>query len=255
MLFRWTILWILLISGALGCYKARAAESKVYLVGVEDISYYPYFDFRADGDHQPSFALDLLTAFFNHQQLKFKFIPLPIKRFDRWYLEHNIDFKFPDNFRWRNDQSNSMGLTFSVEILQLTAGTYVKKANADFSRKDIKSLATITGFYPTLWLQEIKRNKLEVIEDNSPLAVVRHVLAGNASGTNIDSNVIRLNLVKLNQPGEIVLAEGIYHQPYSYHMSSIKYPEVIEQFNHFLKENQQLVNELKQKYDIREPVL
>ncbi|WP_147302304.1 hypothetical protein [Thalassotalea euphylliae] len=230
----------------------KPVKDKVYLVGVEDVSYYPLFDFNGKNNHQPSFARDLLTTFFDSHHITFKFVALPVKRFDKWYLEHNIDFKFPDNFRWRNDQSNSLGITFSAPVITLSAGTYVNKQSATASRRDIKSLATIRGFHPSLWLQEIKKQRLSVIEESTPLAVVRHVLAGNATATNIDANVINNALQKLNRQGDIVLAEGIFHQQYAYHFSTIQHPEIIHKFDQFLRDNTELVAKLKDKYKIVE---
>lgn len=230
----------------------QTQNKKVYLVGVEDVSYYPLFDFDSQSVTKPSFARDLLSAFFESHQLAFKFVALPIKRFDKWYLEHDIDFKFPDNFRWRNDQSNRLGITFSDPVVQLEAGTYVTKQAENITRREVSSIATIRGFHPSLWLQELAKKRVTLVEESTPLAIVRHVLAGNASATNIDSNVINAALKKLNREGEIVLAEGIFHQQYAYHFSSIQHPDLIFKFNEFLQDNAELLAKLKQKYKIVE---
>lgn len=228
------------------------AKEKVYLVGVENVNYYPLFDFSSNNKGKGSFTEDLLTAFFTHHNLSFKFIPLPIKRFDKWYIEHNIDFKFPDNFRWRNDLSNKLGIHFSEPVLKLLAGTYVTSENKALNRKDISSVATIAGFHPTLWIREISKGKVKLQEEKSSLAIVRHLLANNASATNIDKSVIESNLKLLGREGSIVLAENIYHEEFYYHFSSIRYPEIIDKFNVFMKENKPLINRLKTKYNITE---
>ncbi len=230
-----------------------SADDKVYLVGVEDVDYFPLFSFNKSGVIRPSFAQELLQTFFEFHSIKFKFVPLPVKRFDKWYLEHNIDFKFPDNFRWRNDQSNKLGITFSEPIISLTAGTYVLKKNKDINRRDVDSIVTIRGFHPSLWLREISKNKVTLYEESTPLAIVRHLLTGNSIATNIDLNVINTNLRKLNKEGEVVLAEGIFHEQYAYHFSSIRYPEIITKFNQFLIQNKALVDEIKAKYYLSEP--
>lgn len=224
-----------------------------YKVGVEDLSYYPLYDFNAIDNTRPSFAHDLLTAFFNKYDIQFEFVALPIKRFDKWYVERGIDFKFPDNVRWRSDKENKLGITFSRPVLDLVAGTYVKSTNAKFDADNITKLVTMQGFYPTLWIDKIAEGNTKLIEESSPLAVVKHLLEENAQGTNIDMNVIKHQLKKLGKENQIVLAEGIYHQNFSYHFSSINYPEIIAQFNEFLNENQDFLRQLKQKYHIMEP--
>ena len=50
----------------------------------------------------------------------------------------------------------------------------------------------------------------------------------------------------------MVLNKNIKHEVYSYHFSSIEYPEIIEEFNVYLKNNDALVKELKVKYNIKE---
>ena len=229
-----------------------AAQPKELLVGVEDIDYYPLFDFSSNDTNRPSFARDLLSSFFEHHNIAYKFVPLPVKRFDKWYIEQNIDFKFPDNFRWREDHSNKLNITFSEPIIKLTAGTFVLEKNSQLTRNKIKRLGTILGFYPTLWLPEVKSGKVTLMEEPSPLAVVRHLVYGNSDAINLDPNVIRHNLNKLKLSDKVVLAGNIYHQEYYYHFSSIKYPEVILLFNQYLQDNKALVDSLKQKYNIVE---
>jgi hypothetical protein len=56
----------------------------------------------------------------------------------------------------------------------------------------------------------------------------------------------------MNKTGEIILNTNIPNEIYSYHLSSIKYPHIIKQFDEFLKNNTTLIQQLKQKYDIRE---
>jgi len=223
-----------------------------FIIGVEEVSYYPLFDFAATDTNRPSFSKDILTAFFEQHNYSYRFIALPIKRFNKWYVEKGIDFKFPDNFRWRDDEKNKLNITFSEPVIKLMAGSYVLESNAKFKRDDIKKLATIFGFSPTLWFDKLERKDLELIEENTPLSIVKHILHGNVDATNIDSNVIRHNLKLLKKPNVIVLNKHINHEIFSYHLSSIKHPKIIKQFDDFLQNNPKLLLELKQKYGISE---
>ncbi len=232
--------------------NANAKEQIEYVIGVEDVNYFPLFNFNSKHPNQPSFAFDLLTAFFEYKQYKYRFVPLPIKRFDKWLIDHNIDFKFPDNMRWRADGGKSVDLTFSEPLLRLLAGTYVHKSKKDLTRLDVKTLMTIRGFYPTLWLDLIAANKVELHEEPTPVSIVRHLLIKNVQATNIDENVIRYQLKKLNKSGEIVLAKNIFHEQYTYNLSTNTYPEIIRAFNEFVKQEKQLIQSLKQKYEIKD---
>ncbi len=223
-----------------------------FIIGVEEVSYYPLFDFSATNTNKPSFSKELLTTFFDQYNYPYRFIALPIKRFDKWYVEQGIDFKFPDNVRWRSDKENKLNITFSQSVIELMAGSYVLKSNAKYTRDDVKEMATIFGFMPTLWLDKIENKELKLIEENTPFSIVKHILHGNVDATNIDANVIRHNLKLLDKPNEIVLNTNIKHEVFSYHLSSIKHPQIIKQFNEFLQKNTLLLHQLKQKYGISE---
>lgn len=245
----YSLLIILLINSSV----IRANEQEYqFLVGVEDINYFPLFDFSSSNATTPSFTRDLLSEFFESHQLRYRFVPLPIKRFDKWYIEQNIDFKFPDNFRWREDKYNQLNITFSDPVLRLEAGTYVLKKNENIQRDHVNSLITVLGFHPTLWLDRVIKQPSFLQEDHNPLGIVRHVLHGNADATNIDLNVINYYLRELKKEGQIVLAKNIPHQKFYYHLSSIKYPEIIELFNQFLIERADYVDALKKKYELVE---
>jgi polar amino acid transport system substrate-binding protein len=230
-------------------FKVDGAEKK-FIIGVEGVSYYPLFDFTASDVTRPSFAKELLSVFFDFYDYQYDFLVLPIKRFDKWYMAQAIDFKFPDNARWRSQAKDKLDVIYSEPILQLTSGSYMLKSKQGFKRDKVKILATIFGFYPTLWVEEIAQGKLKLWEQSSPMSVVKHVLHGHADATNINSNVIRHNLAKLNQSQALVLNKSIKYEKYAYHLSSIKHPEVIGQFNAFVARNAGLIKDLKSKYKI-----
>ncbi|MGB1200934.1 MAG: hypothetical protein ACPG5R_05165 [Cognaticolwellia aestuarii] len=230
-----------------------ALQAKEYIIGVEDVSYYPLYDFSADNLKQDSFSKALLSRFFRYRGYQFKFVALPLKRFDKWYLEEAIDFKFPDNKRWQTEQLKNLTIIYSKPVLWLTAGSYVLKNNQNLPRKAIKRLGTILGFFPTLWQDRIASNTLELVEASSSYSLIKHLLHGNVDAINIDKNVIDYNLqLFLENTETIVLNKHTKHEPYAYHLSTIYHPEIISEFDQFLLSHHQLVTEMKQKYGIIE---
>ena len=223
--------------------------AKEFILGVEAVSYYPLFDFSTNDVSKPSFTKELLSQFFESHNYQYRFLPLPIKRFDKWFTEEGIDFKFPDNVRWR--ESNPLNIVYSEPVVKLMAGAFVLKKNADMPRDKVRKLGTILGFVPTLWIEEINRGDVVLMEEYSPLSVVKHLLYGNVEATNIDENVIRFNLAQLDREGEIVLNKAIKHEVFAYHLSSVKYPEIIKEFNQYLRENKEAIEQLKKKYHIK----
>lgn len=227
--------------------------AKEFVIGVEAVSYYPLFDYAHQQVDKPSFSSAVLTKFFQSKGYKFRFLPLPIKRFNKWFIEENIDFKFPDNQRWRTAKNDQLAVHYSAPVITLTAGSYVLKRNKQLARNKVKSLATIFGFFPTLWYDRINQGKLTVVTENTPYAVVKHLLHGNVEVVNIDYNVILHNLKLHNMPEDsVVLNRQIHHENYAYHLSSINYPNIIDEFNQFLADNKLLIAQLKAEFNIQE---
>lgn len=244
--------YIKLILVLLIILTVKFVSAKNYIIGVEAVSYYPLYDFSATNTTRPSFTKEILSIFFEKNNYQYQFVALPIKRFDKWYVEQNIDFKFPDNFRWREDKGNKLNITFSQSVVRLMAGTYVLEKNRNLSRNEIEKFGTILGFVPTLWLDKIGNDNFTLVEESSPVSVIKHLIHGNTDATNINPNVIQYNLKRLKENKKIVLNKNIKHEEFSYHLSSIKYPKIIKEFNLFLNNNKKLVEDLKMKYGINE---
>lgn len=236
---------------ACGYLSISTSQAQEYIIGVEDISYYPLYDF-AQKPYKESFTKELLSTFFRHKGYQFKFVALPLKRFDKWYTEDAIDFKFPDNIRWRSEQSNNLNISYSQPVIHLVAGSYVLKNN-NSKPESMTSLGTILGFFPTLWYDKIKSGTVELVEVTSPYSLIKHLLRGNVDVTNIDKNVINYNLKLLGKKSnDIVLNEDIKNEPYAYHFSSINHPGIIKEFDEFLNENPKVIARIKTKYSIIE---
>jgi len=229
-----------------------ANQNKEFIIGVEAVNYYPLISFSVNDDTKESYTKELLSRFFESKNYAYRFLPLPIKRFDKWYVEENIDFKYPDNPRWRTKIDDLLKIVFSEPTIKLIAGSYVLPKNELLTKSEIKKIGTILGFIPTLWLDEVASGDVNLIEESSPLGIVKHLLYGNIDATNIDANVIRHNLALLGQPNKIILNKKIKHQVFSYQLSTMKYPHIIEEFNHFMKNNKQFIDMIKRKYDIDE---
>lgn len=250
---RWSIfslsIYLVILSDCVG----NKLHAKEYTIGVEDVSYYPFYDFSAKQSNQKSFSKELLSTFFMHQGYKFQFISLPVKRFDKWFVEESIDFKFPDNTRWRSTESKKLNIRYSKPILYLTSGSYVLKKNKHLPEQAIKRLGTMYGFYPTLWIERVQNNSIEIVESHSTFSLVKHLLHGNVDAINVEGNVIdhALKLMGKDQ-NAIVLNKHIKHEQYAFHFSTILHPEIMQEFDQFLNSHSKQIAELKNKYGIIE---
>ena len=102
--------WCLLL--LLCCLPVKA---KTYVIGVEDVPYYPLYDFR---NGKVSYASELLNEFARQYNFDIQFMPVPIKRFSRWLIEEQIDFKYPDNEIWNTEKAAVQGSQHVKEQLE-----------------------------------------------------------------------------------------------------------------------------------------
>ncbi len=249
----WSIFTLSIYLVMLSVCVSDKLHAKEYIIGVEDVSYYPFYDFSAKQSNQKSFSKELLSTFFQQHGYKFQFVSLPVKRFDKWFAEESIDFKFPDNVRWRSAESKKLNISYSKPILHLTSGSYVLKKNRNLPEQAIKRLGTMYGFYPTLWVERVRNNSIEIVESKSTFSLVKHLLHGNLDAINIEKNVIDHVLKGMGrEKDEIVLNLQAKHERYAFHFSTILHPEILQEFNEFLNTHSKQIAELKRKYGIIE---
>jgi hypothetical protein len=224
------------------------AQAGSYVVGVEDINYYPYFDFTSD---KTTFAKSLLDQFAKDSGHTISYLPLPIKQFPKWLYEENIDFKFPDNARWQEKSNiHHLSIHFSDPVVAMTAGTLVLAKNKHKEKDFFKTIGTITGFDPTLWKKQIEQGNVTIYEDSSSKILVKHLVNGLIDGLDIDLAVANDGLQKLQIQQKLVLSEKLPKQDFSYRMSTVKYPVILEQFNQWLAKRRKYIETQKTKFGI-----
>jgi len=226
----------------------KAALAQEFVIGVEDVAYYPLFDFKSNKN---TYSKELLDRFAASKGYTFVYLPLPIKRFDKWLIEEKIDFKYPDNSRWYPDPNLKNKYSFSHSTIKLVAGTTVLKSFIQRDKAEFKSIGTLLGFYPTTWLEQIKSGQVALYEDVSTKILIRQLISENVDGIDIEPSVIKHYLTELGHSGNEVLIDKRYrYDVYDFHFSTIKYPKVINEFNLFLSNNRILIEKLKVKYKI-----
>lgn len=225
------------------CYSAQAKE---FVVGVEDVSYYPLYDFPSG---RGGYTKDLLDEFGRQYGHKFVYLPLPIKRFSRWLIEHQIDFKYPDNIRWNPDGKVYKDFVYSDATISLVAGT-LTLAEKYKKRDQIKVLGTLLGFHPTQWIKEIKAGDVKLYEHSSTLVLIQQVLRGHVDGIDLEPSVVNYHLKLLGKADALRVNKDLSFEVYNYYLSTIRHKDVIAQFNEFLKRNQPFLKKLRTKYQI-----
>ncbi|QTH64412.1 hypothetical protein J1N51_02695 [Psychrosphaera ytuae] len=222
------------------------------VVGVEDVSYFPLFDFKHQHD---TFTTELLRKFGEQYNYEFEYLAMPVKRFGMWLFEKDIDLKFPDNSRWNeSDEVNllSKNITYSLPVLDLVAGTITADSNIK-AKQDIKIMGTLLGFHPTKWLDEVTSGQVILYESSSTMMLIQQLIRGQLDAINLEPSVVNHYLSLINKEGVANINKHFDYEVYSYHLSTVKHPSVIAEFNTFLQNNQSALNALKNKYKIIDP--
>jgi len=223
-------------------------QAKEFIIGVEDVSYYPLYEFKSSRN---THTRELLDTFAASKGYKFTYLPLPIKRFQSWLIEDKIDLKYPDNSRWYADEKITNKFTFSKSAIKLVAGTSVLKSSLKKNSSEFKSIGTLLGFYPTHWIEQIQSGQVELYEDVSTKILVQQLVAGHIDGIDIEPSVIHYYLEELGKPSDTSIIDRRYeYDVYDFHFSTIKHPEIIQEFNEFLRKNKALLDQLNKKYKI-----
>lgn len=221
-----------------------------YVIGVEDLNYYPLFDFKSN---RPTFTRDLFDEFAKQYGITITYRPLPIKRFSYWLLENDIDAKFPDNKRWnsiKNKSSDLDKITYSDTVLELVAGTITRTDGKIKDKSDIKIIGTMLGFHPTRWLDDIRQKKVSLYESPLTLTLIHQLIKGQLDGLDLDPSVVAHYSTQINGESRVGLNVNLSYEIYAYHLSTIRNPQLIAKFNEFLANNKKFVEGLKKKYNI-----
>lgn len=235
----WVTLWFYLIPAAM-------AQTQ-FTVGTEDINFYPHYDFTAAGT--TGFANEVLQLFAAQQGYQFSFQPLPVKRLYH-ELDNLVDFIYPDNPNWAKFQSSQASRLFSEPVIYNLGTTLVLPVNKDISLAKFRTLAVIHGFTPTAWLNLRGKHRFKLYEVPNAVSAVNLVLRGQLDGADVEYNVAQKILRDQQQEGALVVAQQLPMTRVSFHLSTVRHPQVLQQFNRFLLSHQDQIDALKQKYQL-----
>jgi ABC-type amino acid transport substrate-binding protein len=233
------------------CLHVKAI-GETYIIGSEDIDYYPHYRFT-DSAIDKGFAWAVFNEFAKQSGHKFSYRSYPIKRLRREVLAKSIDFIYPDNPKWTPSAALRTNKTFSSAIITAIGSTLVLAGREARGLDDFTSLSLPRGFNPVKWAELIAQDKVHAIEVHNARAALQLVINGRVDGADVELNVANYLLQQMGEAQSLKFAPDLPYDPVTFHLSTIKYPQVILQFNHFIEDNQPLLRELRQQYGIIEP--
>lgn len=219
-----------------------------FTVGVENIDYMPHYSGKNDYN---GFAKDLLDQFAKDSGHTFEYKPMPLKRLFGAFMNGKVDLKYPDNAYWGADAKKGKGVVYSKEVVAFTDGVMVKGENLTKNKAQLKTLGTVMGFTPFEYLGDIKGGGIKVVENPSFGALLNQTIAGRIDGAYFNKDVAIFNLKKLGKDGALQFSKNLPHTNSHYHLSTIKHPSVVKEFNDWMVSNKDKVAAIKSKYNLK----
>ena len=236
-----TPLRALLLAAGLGFASVTSAnEPESFVVGVEELDYYPTYAVR-DGEYVGA-ARDILDAFAADAGIRFNYQPMPIVRLTAELINGGIDFKFPDSPDWGVDLRRDAEISYSDAVIAYIDGVMVLPERAGAGLEGFRTLGTVTGFTPFAWKSVLEEGTIRLVENPQMRALQRQVLAGRVDGAYASVAVANYVLEHdLQQPGALVFDDSLPHARGHYLLSTSLHHELIERFNAWLSDNPERV--------------
>ncbi|WP_163835228.1 transporter substrate-binding domain-containing protein [Spartinivicinus ruber] len=217
--------------------------ANTFTVGVEDIDYYPFYSYN--NKEYSGAAYEILDAFAKKNNYTFTYKGMPVTRLLKSYLNGEVDFKFPDNAYWGQEDKKAHSVVYSQPVLSFIDGVLVKPENKDKNIEWLKRLGTLRGFTAWDYLDLIKANKVTLRGVSSLDSLIKQVANDRLDAAYFNIQVASYYLKhKLNQADLLVFNESLPHTKSNYHLSTIKHAKIISKFNQFLLDEKEYIQKV-----------
>ena len=233
-------------------FMVKGADN--FVVGSQSINYFPHYHFDSDSDK--GFAWKLLEAFAESEAISFKYQSFPIKRLQRELQKGTIDFVYPDNARWHassvDAQLQPVSKTYSLAFIVTTSGTITTRDKLGKNLSEFKSLALPFGFTPVKY-KATHFDKVRKISTPDAESALRMLLMNRVDGADVEYNVMQHARLQIDPDNRLVLDLSLPHDRVAFQLSTIHHPDLISRLNTFIQNNEELIRQLRNTYNIKLP--
>ncbi|MEW9798068.1 substrate-binding periplasmic protein [Alteromonas sp. CYL-A6] len=226
-------------------------QADTFVVGAQDIQYYPHYDFGSEIDK--GYAWAVLQAFAKATGHEFVYLDMPVRRLQMEMVKGKVDFVYPDNPDWYNQIIPASKKTFSQPLTRALGGTVMLADNVGQGIDAIKRLAMPLGFTPLNWQQRIdtKQTILTTVTDiPSGLKLLsRH----RVDAMNIEYHVAKYIESVTPDISNLTLDVSLPHADVGFMVATIRHGKLIEQLDAFIDSQPALIARLKARYGLRDP--
>ena len=231
-------------------FTAHASENKHYVIGVEDLQYYPLWYYDKVQNEYTGLARKMLEEFARSAGYTLEYKPYPIKRLHRVLVAGEVDFKFPDNPQWAQDLKGDTKITYSDPAIDYIDGVFVKPGNVGKGNSSINTLGSVLGFTPWDWLEKIESGEVVLREAPDFNGLINQAIAGRIDGAYVNAAIVRYNLKTSGRQDAIIFDGSLSHTKGHYLLSTTKHPNIINEFNTWMAENKDSIVAMKEEFGV-----
>lgn len=230
-----------------------SVPAKTYTVAFPDNKFYPQYEL-IDGQMK-GLLPDIMLKFAGDVGILLSFKAYPIKRYVQLFDQGEIDFVLPDNPLWLSkDQENRV--KYSKSIISSPVGFYERSTRKIKSLSDVKSVATISGYVLTPFETEIETSKIKAFYSKKISSLVQMLLKERTDLIFFHEQILRQMLREDRILSKTIQKNNILPSiTYNYHLSSIKFSKILDQFDEWLARNQSWIEERASTYQLTFPQL
>ncbi len=219
------------------------------IIGVERLEYLPYYTYEKN--QYKGYARELFDRFAidNGHNVQYKI--LPVARLFQEFIHNRIDFKFPDNPKWRKKAKENYAVHYSKPVIAFTDGILVKRDRQRNELSSINKIGTMRGFTPWILQDEIKAEQLKVIENNTLSGLLLQVQLKRTDACFVNTSVA--NFFINNHPEHslsLIFNPALPYVESHYFLSTIKHKPLLNQFNQWLIANEDFHQRIKSKWGL-----
>ena len=218
-----------------------------FVVGVQDISYFPHYDFR---QQDKGVIWAILEAFSEKTGYQFDYVGYPIKRLNREMMDGQIDFVFPENPKWYNQQVPENIKTYSASVYKAMGASFILRRHQHLQREDISRLVIPRGFSPVMWREQVESGTTVLIEVSDSHASLNLLLKERAQVADLEYAVVEHLRHTHPEYQDVMLAPHLPYDIVDFHIATIAHKEVIDSFNLFLQTEHTYIKDLLTQYHI-----
>lgn len=228
-----------------------SAVAETFIVGAQNIQYYPHYDFSQENDKGLAWAI--LEAYADQSGHQLIYHDMPIKRLQLELLKGNVDFVYPDNPKWYNQIIPASQKFFSVPLTRALGGTIVNPDDVGKGIDRVQRLSIPLGFTPVNWQQRVDQKLTRLVPVSDTLSALYLLKKNRVDAANLEYSVTQYLTLTSPQYGPFTLDPALPHDNVGFMLSTINHPDIILDINTFIRTHGELIESLQRKYNLRDP--